>query len=713
MKMSNVRNVISLVLVCIAVASCSGGGGGGGAGGGNSAPPSSPVGVMVSAGDTVNTLQWNSVTGATGYNIYWSTVSGTGKSGTKLPGVASPYNHSSLTNGTTYYYVVTAVNAAGESAASAEVAGTPAAPSPSAPSLMGVTPANQQNTISWNPVAGATSYNLYWSTTSGAGASATKIANVVSPYVHTGLTNGTTYYYSVTAVSAAGESGHSGELSATPLVPPYATQAYPFNLGTAPLAGYVETLPDNTRQFYYTMSATPGATYMFHLDNVRDGATLEVFTDNSWNTFSLACGSYRYSYTKFRPQCPAVVPATGIFYIRVAATTQYAESVTLSAEQVVNQGSIATPVDLGTAPHLPSPGTVLENGQSVYKVAVTPGNLYRVTLQGWADSGASSSTLFLGAFDGAYSGPNVGSAPSNLCTDYGGNSNVSAQHRLSTIHCLAKPTANFISIVAQESLYGTGATYQVSVENALKEGTAAAPVTITGAAPVYAGTASANASGGYDHSYYKLAVTPNTSYMVDLRGMHVPLDLIIAADSTFTTSVCNSRQLDLVDESCVVSSDATGAIYAMAEIPQALNDKYVISAMPTPIGAVSPARYPNEGTAAAPVALGAAPVANRLSTVGTGMSYYSIPVTPGSTLQVSTKQMNVDVDVLLYSDAAYSNRLCASRNIGVQDDVCTVVVPAGVTTMYIAVDGQFTTNNGDWASGTAWNVGGMFRLTVQ
>ncbi|HEY6096384.1 MAG TPA: fibronectin type III domain-containing protein [Gallionellaceae bacterium] len=712
--MRNVRNVIWLVLVCVAVASC-GGGGGGGDGGGNSAPPSSPVGLTVSAGDTVNALQWNSVTGATGYNIYWSTVSGMGKSGTKLSGVASPYNHSSLTNSTTYYYVVTAVNAAGESAASAEVAGTPAAPSPSAPTLMGVTPANQKNTISWSPVMGATSYNLYWSTTSGAGASATKIANVVSPYVHTALTNGVTYYYSVTALSAAGESAHSGEIGATPLVPPYATQAYPFDLGTAPLTGYLEALPDNTRQFYYTLSATPGATYMFHLDNVRDGATLEVFNDNTWNAFSLACGSYRSSYAKFRPQCPAVVPATGIFYIRVAATTQYAESVTLSAEQVVNQGSIATPVDLGAAPHLPSPGTVLENGQSVYKVAVTPGNLYRVTLQDWADSGASLSTLFLGAFDGAYAGPDAGSAPGNLCTDYSGGASVSgAQHRLSTIHCLAKPTANFISIVAQESQYGKGATYKVAVENALKDGTAAAPVTITGAAPVYAGTASNTAGIGYDHSYYKLAVTPNTSYMVDLRGMHVPLDLIIAADSTFLgLAVCNSRQLDLIDESCVVNSGATGTIYAMAEIPQGLTDKYVISAIPTPVGAASPARYPGEGASAAPVNLGSAPVANRLSTVGTGMSYYSVPVTPGSTLQVSATQMNVDVDVLLYSDAAYLNRLCASRNIGVQDDVCTVVVPAGITTMYIAVDGQFTTNNGDWASGTALDVGGMFRLSVQ
>jgi kexin len=61
----------------------------------------------------------------TGYNIYWSKTAGKGKSGTLLPVGASPQAHTALTNGVTYYYVVTAVNAAGESAASAEVNATP------------------------------------------------------------------------------------------------------------------------------------------------------------------------------------------------------------------------------------------------------------------------------------------------------------------------------------------------------------------------------------------------------------------------------------------------------------------------------------------------------------------------------------------------------------------------------------------------------------
>jgi hypothetical protein len=75
---------------------------------------------------------------------------------------------------------------------------------------------NAQSTIAWAPISGATSYNLYWSTTPNAGTNGTLISGVTSPYVQTGLTNGTTYYYVVTAVSVAGASLPSNQASDTP-----------------------------------------------------------------------------------------------------------------------------------------------------------------------------------------------------------------------------------------------------------------------------------------------------------------------------------------------------------------------------------------------------------------------------------------------------------------------------------------------------------------
>ncbi len=73
----------------------------------------------------INTLTWDPVTNATSYRIYWATTPGQGRSGTAIDGVSSPYVHSSLSSGTTYYYTVTAVEGSTESDLSSEVESTP------------------------------------------------------------------------------------------------------------------------------------------------------------------------------------------------------------------------------------------------------------------------------------------------------------------------------------------------------------------------------------------------------------------------------------------------------------------------------------------------------------------------------------------------------------------------------------------------------------
>jgi hypothetical protein len=91
---------------------------------------------------------------------------------------------------------------------------------PTAPTGVAATSGNNQVTISWMPVAGATSYNIYWSTTTGVpgppGINNTPIYGASNPYTLTGLTTGTTYYFVVTAVKANVESPNSVQVSAIP-----------------------------------------------------------------------------------------------------------------------------------------------------------------------------------------------------------------------------------------------------------------------------------------------------------------------------------------------------------------------------------------------------------------------------------------------------------------------------------------------------------------
>jgi hypothetical protein len=87
-----------------------------------------PTGIKATNGNGQVTISWNTVSGATSYNLYEATVSGVTKTnyislagGAMTTGVTSPFTQIGLINGTTYYFVVTAVTALGESIESSQV----------------------------------------------------------------------------------------------------------------------------------------------------------------------------------------------------------------------------------------------------------------------------------------------------------------------------------------------------------------------------------------------------------------------------------------------------------------------------------------------------------------------------------------------------------------------------------------------------------------
>jgi fibronectin type 3 domain-containing protein len=189
-------------------------------------PPGSPMNLSAMPGNAQVVLTWAAPSndgGAaiSGYRVYRGNTSG-GETLLITLGNVFTYTDTGLTNGQTYYYKVSAVNSIGEGSQSNEVPVTPATV-PVSPFLTSVTPGDALAMLLWEspPSDGGsavTAYKVYRGTTPGGETLLITLGNVLT-YTDTGLTNGQTYYYKVSAVNSHGESVLTDELSATPTSP--------------------------------------------------------------------------------------------------------------------------------------------------------------------------------------------------------------------------------------------------------------------------------------------------------------------------------------------------------------------------------------------------------------------------------------------------------------------------------------------------------------
>jgi len=86
--------------------------------------PAAPTNVTATGGNGQVAVSWSASSGATSYNVKRSTTSG-GPYTTIASPTTTGYTDTGLMNGTTYYYVISALNTAGESANSSQVSATP------------------------------------------------------------------------------------------------------------------------------------------------------------------------------------------------------------------------------------------------------------------------------------------------------------------------------------------------------------------------------------------------------------------------------------------------------------------------------------------------------------------------------------------------------------------------------------------------------------
>ena len=254
--------------------------------------PAAPTGLTATPGNAQVSLSWTASSGATGYNVKRATVSGGPYTTVNpTPIAATSYTDTPLTNGTTYYYVVTAVNASGESGNSTQVSATPQGVAPAAPTGLTATPGNAQVSLSWNASSGATSYNVKRATVSG-GPYTTVAPTSATSFTDTTVTNGTTYFYVVTAVNASGESGNSNQASATPQAvapaPPTNVTANPNRPGRLSVRWTQSTTPGVTQNGIYRRAS--GGTY-------PGSPTATIPANTQYQDNNLASGTYCYVVT--------------------------------------------------------------------------------------------------------------------------------------------------------------------------------------------------------------------------------------------------------------------------------------------------------------------------------------------------------------------------------------------------------------------------------
>ena len=337
----------------------------------NVTAPSAPTSFTATGGNQQASLSWGASSSDGGSPVLHYRVYEDGSQVAEVDPPTASLVIIALTNGSTHAYGVTAVNAAGESPP-ASVTGVKIGTATGAPTGLSATPGDTQVALSWTAPSNlggwpVTSYKVYRN-----GALAQTVTAPATTATITGLTNGQSSSFEVSAVNAIGESARSSAASATPRALPTVPQnvqvaegnhqltitwGAPASDGGSAVTAYrffsggqqVAEVPATPRSFNPT-GLTNGQTYSFQIAAVNaagEGPKTSVVSGTPGTTPGA-------------PQSLSATPGNGQVAVSWAAPAD-AGGRTVTSYRVYRNGTLAQTV---TAPTTTATVTGLTNGQS-------------------------------------------------------------------------------------------------------------------------------------------------------------------------------------------------------------------------------------------------------------------------------------------------------------------------------------------------------------
>jgi large repetitive protein len=321
--------------------------------------PSAPTSLVASNGNQSVSISFTEGFngGRTITNYQYSLDNGASFSAFSPAQTVSPVIITGLTNGTSYYVVLKAVNSIGAGTASTNVLAIPST-LPSAPTSLVATAGNQSASIAFTAGSnGGLSISNYQYSFDGTNYVAFSPAQTTSPVTVSGLNNGQAYTIYLKAVNANGAGAASSYVSVTPSTTPSAPTSLVATSGNAQVS----------------IAFTPG------------------------NSGGLTITNYKYSldgtnYTAFSPaQTTSPVTITGL--TNGTSYTIYLKQVNANGDSPASSPVSATP---GAVPSAPTSLSAVDTYNGTIAVSFTPGSNggWAITNYQYSLDGGSSFSSF-------------------------------------------------------------------------------------------------------------------------------------------------------------------------------------------------------------------------------------------------------------------------------------------------------------------------------